>query len=162
MKKIIYLTLFSLLLFAVTCTAQKNKYIKTSTYEGVIYAKYPMPSSEKIWKSFFPSDLEISKMEKKISYSIRILLLDFVNKHSYFRGSNEIIKNIQNYKRQYYGYWYGGERRIIVYFYKSVPKNWKEGNLLGIKGGFLEFLIEYSIDHESLYNFSYSRLPEVD
>ena len=162
MKKIIYLTLLGLLLFTITCTAQKNKYIKTSTYEGVICHKYPTPSNEIAWNPYFPSDLEISKMEKKISYSIRILLLVYGKKYPYFRGSNEIIKNIQNYKRQYYAYWYGGERRILVYFYKSVPKNWKEGNLpIGLKGGFLEFLIEYSIDHDSLYNFSYPNLPVV-
>ena len=160
MKKIIYLTLFGLFIFTNTCTAQKNKYIKTLTYEGAICSKFDPPSNEKAWKPYFPSDLEISKMEKKISYSIKILLIDFVKKYGNFRESNEIIKNIQNYKRQYYGYWYGGERRIIVYFYKTVPKNWKEGNLLGIKGGFLEFLIEYSIDHDSLYDFSAVHLPE--
>ncbi|NWJ51050.1 MAG: hypothetical protein HXX14_09295 [Bacteroidetes bacterium] len=160
MKKIIYLILFGLFLFTNTCIAQKNKYIKTSAYEGVICSKFDPPSNERAWKPYSPSDLEISKMEKKISYSIRILLIDFVKKYGDFRGSNEIINNIQNYKRQYYGYWQGGERKIIVYFYKSVPENWKEDNLLGIKGGFLKFLIEYSIDHDSLYNFSAVHLPE--
>jgi hypothetical protein len=161
MKKIIYLILFGLFLFTNTCTAQKNKYVKTSTYEGVIYSKFYSPSSEIALKPYFPSDLEISKMEKLISYSIRILLFDYVKKAPLFRKSNEIIKNIQNYKRQYYGYWLGGERRIIVYFYKSVRKNWKEGNLpIGINGGYPEFQIEYSIDHDSIYYLSSVNLPE--
>lgn len=161
MKKINYLTLLGLFLFTITCTAQKNKYIKTSTYEGVISSKYPMPSNEIAWKPYFPSDLEISKMEKKISYSIRILLVAYVKEHPYFQGSDEIIKNIQNYKRQYYGYWYGGERRIFVCFYKSAPKNRKEGNLpIGIKDGFYKLQIKYSIDHDSLYDLSAVDSPE--
>jgi hypothetical protein len=68
--------------------------------------------------------------------------------------------NSQNYKRRYYGFWYGGERTIFVFFYKSVPKNRKEYNLpIGIKGGFLKFQLKYSIDHDSLYDFSAVNSP---
>jgi hypothetical protein len=83
-----------------------------------------------------------------------------VKEHPYFKGSDEIIKNIQNYKRQYYGYWYGGERKIFVYFSNSVPKSRKEDNLpIAIKEGFYKLQIKYSIDHDSLYDLSAEDSP---
>jgi hypothetical protein len=153
MKFLKILLFIGLLIVAFATNAQKNRYINTDTYEGVVFAKYCWPTSEIAWHPYFPTDQEIAKMEKKISYSIRILLLASV-KHDNFTGDCDIAKDIQKFKRQYYGYWYGGEKVILVYFYKYPPKNWKEGiEPISGNGQCNEFSVEYSIKSDSLYNF---------
>ena len=153
MKFFKILLFIGLLLIAFDSNAQKNRYIKTDTYEGVVFAKYCWPTSEIAWHPYFPTDQEIAKMEQKISYSIRILLLAY-EKHENFTGNCDIEKDIQKFKRQYYGYWYGGEKIIVVYFYKYPPKNWKEKiSPISENAQCDEFSLKYNIKSDRLYDF---------
>jgi len=153
MKTIKILIFAGLLLVAYVANAQKNRYIKTNTYEGVVFAKYIIPSEGIALSSYFPSDKEISLLEKKITYSIRILLLSFENQEN-FKGVCNIAENLKFYKRQYYGYWYNGDKVIRVYFFLHIPKNWKEVMYLDNTGGQCNlFRLQYSIKQDKLYDF---------
>lgn len=154
MKKIIILSIIGLLLVAFTSNAQENRYIKTNTYEGVIFAKYGFPASELAKHPYFPTDIEITTMEKQISDSIGVLLLAFEKTQFLYKGHCDIAKHIKEYKRQYYGYWYHGGKVILVLFYKNVPENWRKEMLLGREGGgCVEFRLKYSINSGKLYDF---------
>jgi hypothetical protein len=160
MKKIMILSILGLLFLAYSTNAQKNKYVKTDSYEGVIFSKYCWPTSEIAWHPYFPTDQEIAKMEKKISYSIRIILLAY-EKEENFNGICDIAKDIQKFKRQYYGYWIGKEKIILVYFYKYPPKGWKEKiSPISGNGQCSEFKLEYSINSDKLHNFFADLSPE--
>ena len=153
MKLIKSLFFIGLLLVALISNAQENRHVKTDTYEGVIFAKYYNATSEIAWNPYLTTDQEIAKMEKKISYSIRIIVLAY-KKQAFLPEGNAIVENIQKYKREYYGYWYGGEKNIRVFFYIDVPKNRAPRNLPKDRNArFLVFELEYSIDHDALRDF---------
>jgi hypothetical protein len=144
MKKIMILSILGLLFLAYSTNAQKNKYVKTDSYEGVIFSKYCWPTSEIAWHPYFPTDQEIAKMEKKISYSIRIILLAY-EKEENFNGICDI----------------GKEKIILVYFYKYPPKGWKEKiSPISGNGQCSEFKLEYSINSDKLHNFFADLSPE--
>jgi len=121
--KILFTT--GLLLLAAISNAQENRYIKTTTYEVVIFAKHITPSVAIAKHPYFPTDMEIATMEKKNSDSIGNLFSAYL-KTSFYKVDCDFAKDLQIYKRQYYGYRKDGDKVILVYFYRQVPKNWKE------------------------------------
>ena len=153
MKKSRILLIIGLFLLPIISNAQKPRYIKTDTYEGVVFPKYCWPNQEIAKHPYIPTNQEIANMEKKISYSIRILLLSLIEKENY-KAKCELADDIQMYKRQYYGYWDGKEKIVLIYFYKYPPKHWKNQIIpISQNGQCDEARIEYSIKNDKLFNF---------
>jgi hypothetical protein len=154
MKKKHIILIIGLLLVAFTSNAQENRYIKTDAYEGVIFAKFGFPTSELAKHPYFPSDSEIKTMEKKISDSIGVISSAYEKTLFHYKGHCDIAIHIKEYKRQYYGCWYKGNKVILTSFFKNAPENWKKEMLLGReRGGCVEFELKYSVNSGKLYDF---------
>jgi hypothetical protein len=138
---------------------QENRYIKTDTYEGVIFAKYYFPTSQLAKHPYFPTDSEIATMEKQISDSISVLLSVYEKKID-FQGTCDIAKDIKKFKRQYYSYWNNGDRIVVIFFYKNGPEDWKKNMFPDIGGRCIQFHLMYSINSCKLYGF-YTDLSEM-
>jgi hypothetical protein len=148
MKKIKILSFIGLLLITLISNAQKPRYLKTDTYEGVIFPKFWATSPQRAKYEFFPTDKEIATMEKKLTDSIGALLSTFEKKDNYGGHCDIIVQNLRKFKRQYCGSWYKGDKVIYAYFFLDVPDNWKQ--IMIITGGSgnrscKEFRINYSI-----------------
>jgi hypothetical protein len=145
------LLVFGLLLVVVVSYAQKPRYIKTKTYEGIVNTK---PLSEKGIKSnaqlYIPTDSEIAMMEKKITSSIEKLFNEYI-KHDYGKGNCDIVQNLPKFIRYYSGMYFYGEKVIIASFHRGLPKNWKI-NLQSLQGNGMcsNFVVEYNIKKDSL------------
>ena len=140
-----------LLLVAFISNAQKPRYIKTETYEGVVDTK-PITKSEikKVAQLYVPTDGEIARMEKKIANSIVKLVKDYMT-HGYADKNCDIVKNLPKYKRYYFGVYFRGENVIFTHFYKYLPQNWKTKMPI-IRGNGLcdNFDLEYIVRKDSL------------
>ena len=147
-----YLLIIGLILVALVSNAQKNRYIKTNTYEGVVFSKYFYPGVEWAKQPFIPTNKEIAKMEKIITDSIAGIFANFV-KNSFYKGNCDFTNDLQHYKRQYFGYKKKGEKVISVYFFRKVEKDWKEVMYPLETGACDQFRIEYSVKSGKLYDF---------
>src|ERR1035437_5843153 len=131
MKKKHVLFIIGLLLVTLNSNAQKPRYIKTDTYEGVSSPIYWATSPKEVKYAFSPTDKEIATMEKKIADSIGVLLSTYEKRmkaedygdHSVTHC--DIAENLQKFKRQYCGFWSKGDKVIAVEFFMSVPENWR-------------------------------------
>lgn len=158
MKKITFLFIIGLLLLAYITNAQKPRYIKTNTYEGVVFLKHGVPSylSKHL---YVPTNKEIATMEKKIADSIGVLFSNFVKKSNY-KGECDFGQNLQKFKRQYYGYRTKKDIVIYVTFYLQVPDDWKEVWIVeGLSRRCEEFKINYSITSGKFLDFFTSLSP---
>jgi hypothetical protein len=152
MKKKHVILIIGLLLVAFTSYAQKPRYIKTDTYEGVAFPIYWATSPKEVKYAFFPTDKEIATMEKKIADSIGVLLSTYEKRmqaedygdHSVTHC--DIVENLQKFKRQYCGFWSKGDKVIFAQYFLNVPENWRKVMILsGYNGHCTEFSLNYSI-----------------
>jgi hypothetical protein len=152
MKKIKIISIIGLLLLSIISIAQKPRYIKTDTYEGVAFPIYWATNPKEVKNAFFPTNKEIAIMEKKIADSIGVLLSNYEKRiqaedygdHSVMHC--DIVENLQKFKRQYCGYWSKGDKVIFAQFFLNVPENWRKVMILsGFNGRCEEFKINYSV-----------------
>jgi hypothetical protein len=160
MKIIKILSIIGLLLVAFISNAQNPQFIKTNTFEGVIFPVIPGTSPENAKKSFMPSVKEIIKMEKKIADSIGVLLSTY-EKHIKLREYPDgtvkhcdFAENLQQFKRQYTGVQINGEMVIVAFFFRNVPESWKkEMYTPAFSNKCDEFHLSYSVKSGKLFNF---------
>ena len=151
MKELKYFVIIGLLLVAFITNAQKPRYLKTDTYEGVVFHKY-WATYPKYY--FSPTDKEIAVMEKKLPGKIGELLSNFEKKERSVSPYNSVrhcdfVEDLGRFKRQYCGHWIKGDKVIMAQFFIDVPSDWKKvmiipGELSGNRSC-KEFGITYSI-----------------
>lgn len=148
MSKLKIFTLIGLLLITSVSVAQKYRYIKGETYEGIVNIRAYVYGS-KLIQSYIPTDIEIARLEKKIPAQ----LADLVKKyrfHEYANDSCDIEKNLSKYKRIYLGMCFNGENEIVVNFYIGLPNQ----DLIMPKsfnpGLCMNFTLVYNIKKDSL------------
>ena len=155
MKNLKYLLIIGITFLTQISNAQKTHYIKSGNYEGVVFANYPFIPFEGSNHPYIPSNSEIATMEKKISQSIDKLISIFKKQHDFFEDRCDIPRNLNKYKRHYFGYWYKNNKIINVYFFNADKKDWNRGMFLIEDGGCSYFRLSYSINTGILYNLSF-------
>ncbi|NWJ51191.1 MAG: hypothetical protein HXX14_10020 [Bacteroidetes bacterium] len=151
MKKKHVLLILGLLLAAFTSNAQKPRYIKTDTYEGVAFPIYWATNPKEVKYAFSPTDKEIATLEKKIADSISVLLSAYEKRMKAEENDDsvrhcDIVENLQKFKRQYCGFWSKGDKVIAVEFFLRVPENWRKVMIVpGLSRRCEAFSLNYSI-----------------
>jgi hypothetical protein len=148
MKKYI-LSIVVLLLLALNSIAQKPvKYIKSDKYEGVIFSE---PKNimivDKSNPLYIPSEMDIAKMEKKLSSPTGKSFLLLNNRDLNYQYPCDFVNSLPEYKRYYFGNWINNEKVIITFFFITRPDNtdWKKSYFLIEDGGCAYFRVVYSV-----------------
>ena len=111
--------------------------------------KNSLVSGSKLIQSYIPTDIEIARLEKKISAQ----LADLVKKyklHEYANNSCDIEKNLSKYKRIYQGICVNGENEIVVSFYIGRPNKDLKMPKRFNPGLCMNFTLVYNIKKDSL------------
>ncbi|NWJ49452.1 MAG: hypothetical protein HXX14_01175 [Bacteroidetes bacterium] len=119
MSKLKIFTLIGLVLLTSVSVAQKYRYIKGGTYEGIVWIHHEI-SDSKLVQPYIPTDMEIARMEKKIPAQLHALVKEYKTRE-YANMCCDIEKNLSKYKRHYHGICINGENEIIVSFYIGLP-----------------------------------------
>ena len=160
MKELRYFAIIGLLFVAFITNAQKPRYLKTDTYEGVIFPHYWATSPKNLKEDFFPTDKEIAIMEKKLVGKIGILLSNFEKRERSISLYDTIthcdfVKDLGRFKRQYCGFWNKGDKVIMAQFWLDVPGDWKKVMMIQgeIGSPCKEFIVTYSITRGKFIQF---------
>ena len=161
MKKIIILFVVGMLFIPCLSYAQKPRYIKTDTYEGVVFPMFWATDPKKEKYAYMPTNKEIAIMEKKIADSIGALFTNFVEHHVY-KGNCNFKQNLRGFIRQYTGEKIGRNKEIFTIFYWTTnSENWKEEQLDPNGRGRCDvFMIKYSITSGKFISF-YTDLSDM-
>jgi nicotinic acid phosphoribosyltransferase len=160
MKELKYFAIIGLLLVVFITNAQKIRYLKTDTYEGVVFPMYWATYPKDVKYCFSPTDKEIAIMEKKLTDKIGNLLSNFEKRERSLNPYDsilhcDIVENLKRFKRQYCGRWNKGDKVIMAQFFLEVPEDWKKIMLIeGEMGGpCIEFRVKYSITRGEFIDF---------
>jgi hypothetical protein len=119
MAKLKIFTLIGLLLITSVSVAQKYRYVKGKTYEGIVSIHSYISGSKKI-QSFIPTEMEIARLEKKLPTQLGAFMKEY-KIHEYANKCCDIERNLSKYKRCYLGMCFDGDNEIVVSFYKGLP-----------------------------------------
>ena len=160
MKELKYFAFIGLLLVAFITNAQKIRYLKTNTYEGVVFPMFGTTNPKDVKDYFSPTDKEIAIMEKKLPGKIGDLLSNFEKRERSLNPYDsvyhcDIVENLRRFKRQYFGRWNNGDKVIMTQFFLEVPSDWKKIILIqGEMGGpCVEFRVKYYITRGEFMGF---------
>ena len=160
MKELKYFVIIGLLLVAFITNAQKPRYLKTDTYEGVVFHKYWATYPKDVKYYFSPTDKEIAVMEKKLPGKIGELLSNFEKKERSVSPYNSVrhcdfVEDLGRFKRQYCGHWIKGDKVIMAQFFIDVPSDWKKVMIIQGEMGYpcKEFVVSYSITRGEFMGF---------
>ena len=171
--KIVYLVF--ILVFLSSCTTsfkiieKSSDYsliVKSRKYKGVVFLKNAncfMCLQEK--NKFSPSLIDIETAEKILKNGIRDINKPLTNQAD---RCPTIHKNLQNYRRQYFGYTdENGDKIIFINFIwsrytifdrmkgeiKNEGEKWKSERIFVLDGGSFYWEIKINLDKENLFDF---------
>jgi hypothetical protein len=162
MKELKYFAIIGLLLVAFITNAQKPRYLKTDTYEGVVFPMYWATYPKDVKYCFSPTEKEIAIMEKKLPGKIGNLLSNFEKRERSLNPYDSIrhcdfVEDLGRFKRQYSGRLNKntGDKVIMAQFFIEVPSDWKKRMLIQGEMGSpcKEFMVKYSITRGEFIDF---------